>query len=187
MSTRLLDRIEDDSGARMADLTLAFLRRIFNWHATRTDRFSSPIIRGMARVNAKEHARSRILNDDELRAVWKAADEGDGPFPALVKFLLLTAARRNEAMSMTCDELSGADWILPAARNKTKQELVRPLSAAARAVLGAQPQIAGCPYAFTSNGRTPIGTGAWFKKRFDKACGVTGWTLHDLRRTAAAL
>jgi integrase len=185
--TRLLDRIEDDSGPRMADLTLAFLRRIFNWHATRTDRFSSPIIRGMARVNAKEHARSRILNDDELRAVWKAADEGDGPFPALIKFLLLTAARRNEAMRLQWNEISGADWILPAIRNKTKQELVRPLSAAAQAVLAAQPQIVGCSCVFTSNGRTPIGTGAWFKKRFDKACGVTGWTLHDLRRTARSL
>jgi integrase len=26
-----------------------------------------------------------------------------------------------------------------------------------------------------------------FKAAFDKACGVTGWTLHDLRRTARSL
>ena len=35
-----------------------------------SDDFSSPIIRGMAR--RKQVARDHILNDDELRAVWRA-------------------------------------------------------------------------------------------------------------------
>jgi hypothetical protein len=32
---RLLDRIEDERGPAMADKTLAIMRRIFNWHASR--------------------------------------------------------------------------------------------------------------------------------------------------------
>jgi len=28
---------------------------------------------------------------------------------------------------------------------------------------------------------------ARLKAKFDRACGVTGWTLHDLRRTARSL
>ncbi|MFZ0149972.1 MAG: Arm DNA-binding domain-containing protein, partial [Xanthobacteraceae bacterium] len=32
---RLLDKIADERGPRMADLTLAYLRRVFNWHAAR--------------------------------------------------------------------------------------------------------------------------------------------------------
>ena len=184
---RLLDRIEDECGPRMADMTLAVLRKVMNWHATRSDDFRSPIVRGMARVKAKETARSRTLSDDELRSVWKAANEGAGPFPALVKFLLLTAARRNEAASMTREEFDATDWTLPASRNKTKLDLVRPLSAAARDVLTAQPQIADCRFVFTTDGRSPISAFSKFKVKFDKTCGVTGWTLHDLRRTARSL
>ena len=66
---RLLDRIEDNNGPVMADLTLAYIRRVMNWHASRSDEFRSPIVRGMARTSGKERARARILTDDELRAV----------------------------------------------------------------------------------------------------------------------
>ena len=42
----LLDQVEDDNGSAMADRTLACLRKAFNWHATRDDQFSPPIVRG---------------------------------------------------------------------------------------------------------------------------------------------
>ena len=195
---RLLDKIEagelkDDDGDAikggpvMADRTLAIIRKIMNWQAVRDEDYRSPIVRGMARVTAKDRARSRTLTDDELRAVWKAANEGKGSFPAMVKFLLLTAARRTEAASMAWEEVDGVDWVLPARRNKTKLDLVRPLSEQARGVLEAQPQIEGCSYVFTTDGRSPLSGFSKFKKAFDKNCGVTGWTLHDLRRTARSL
>ena len=41
----LLDRIEDSSGPAMAQYTLATLRRLFTWHAGRSDDFRSPIVR----------------------------------------------------------------------------------------------------------------------------------------------
>ena len=68
---QLLDRIEEESGGPMADQTLAIVRRVLNWHASRSDDFRSPIVRGMARTKPKERARSRVLGDDELRLVWK--------------------------------------------------------------------------------------------------------------------
>ena len=85
---RLLDRIEDENGPVMADHTLAYVRKVMNWHASRSDEFRSPIVRGMARTSGKERARARILTDDELRAVWKAAEATAGPFGAFIKFLL---------------------------------------------------------------------------------------------------
>jgi integrase len=184
---RLLDKIEDASGLVMADRALAIIRRIMNWHATRSDDFRSPIVRGMARADAKARARKRTLTDDELRAVWRAAETGGGPFERLVQFLLLTAARRNEAAYMRQNELSGAGWTLPASRNKTRVDLIRPLSAAAQAVLARVPSLAGCEFVFSSDGRSAINGFSHFKKRFDARCGVTGWTLHDLRRTARSL
>src|SRR5262249_26493724 len=103
---RLLDGIEEGSGPAMATQTLALVRKIMNWHATRSDDFLSPVVRGMARTN--EQARDRILTDDEIRKVWRTS-EGSGGYGSYLRFLLLTAARRNEASDMTWDEIDGSD------------------------------------------------------------------------------
>jgi integrase len=184
---RLLDKIEEDNGPVMADRTLAVIRKVMGWHATRSDEFRSPIVRGMARTKTKERARSRILTDSEIQAVWKTADTEQGPFGLFVQLLLLTAARRNEVAYMRRSELSGADWTLPAARNKSGVDLVRPLSAMAQAVLAKVPVLAGCDFIFSTDAKTASQGFSRFKKRFDARCGVTGWTLHDCRRTARSL
>ena len=183
---RLLDKIEDEHGPVMADQVLAYVRRIMNWHAARSDNFRSPIVRGMARTKPMELARKRILNDDELRAVWKAAETFPGPFGYMVRFILLTATRRNEAAHMADIELSNGDWIIPGTRYKTKLDHVIPLSPAARDLLAQIPRIKGVKYIFTT-GSAAIGGFSKFKEDFDKQCGATGWTIHDLRRTARSL
>jgi integrase len=181
----LLDEVEDDHGAGTAQGAFAFMSKVFNWHASRDDEFRSPIVRGMTRLKTGENARDRMLSNDELRAVWQAAEADAGPFGKLVKFLLLTAVRRTEASSMTWSELTGGDWIVPATRMKGKQEHVVPLSPTARAILEGIPQIG--PHVFTANGRTAISGFTWHKSGIDKASNVTAWRLHDLRRTARSL
>ncbi len=183
---RLLDKIQDGSGDRTADLALAYLRKVFNWHAGRSDDFRSPIVKGMGRYVGKERVGTRVLTDDEIRAIWQATEPDPTPFHALVRFLLLTAGRRNEVRELTWAEIDGSDWLLPAARNKTKVDLLRPLSAAAQAVIAGQPRIDDGPFVFTTTGTTPLSLSKP-KAAFDVACGVTGWRLHDLRRTARTL
>jgi integrase len=180
-----LDKVEDNSGARTADVVLSILRRIFNWHAVRDDTFVPPIVRGMGRHDTAGHARSRILADEELRRVWQTAETA-GTFGALLKFLLLTAARLGEAGAMTWAEVEDGVWSLPPSRNKAGQPLVRPLSKAAQAVLAAQSRIVGVPYIFTAGSR-PLVHVSRAKRQFDTASGVTGWRIHDLRRTARSL
>jgi len=184
---RLLDTIEDENGPVMADRTLAIVGKIMNWHASRSDDFRSPIVRGMARSNAKERARVRILGDDELRAVWKVAEASQSPFGAFVRFTLLTAIRRSEAAHARFSEVSGGDWLIPASRYKTKLDHLVPLSVKAQGVLAAIPRISGSDFVFTTDGRRPLGGLGRQKEKFDRACGVTGWTIHDLRRTARSL
>src|SRR5262249_37694485 len=107
--------------------------------------------------------------------------EAAGVFGALLKFLLLTGARRGEASGMTWDELEAGVWTPPGSRKKTKQELARPLSRAAPALLEAPPGILGGPYVFAAGS-------LWRAKgAIDEATGVRGWTIHDLRRTARSL
>jgi integrase len=184
---RMLDRIEDKSGQRMADVTLATLRRVFNWYALRNDKFLSPFVAGMRRQNPAEHRRDHILSDDELRAIWKATADG-APYSAIVRFGLLTSARRSEAVWLRRQEIDADGiWTLPAERSKTKVDVVRPLSKAARAILAAQPQIGDCPYVFTRNGVTPVGSLSILKRKLEAASSTTGWRFHDLRRTARSL
>ena len=180
---RLLDKIEDNSGACAANMALAITRRIFGWHETRDDTFRSPIIKGMSRYSGAEHARARVLDDDEVRAVWAAADAA-GYFGSFIKFLLLTAARRSEASDLTFPEVTDGVWVLPASRNKTKTELARPLSKAALAIVEAQPRLGD--FVFSFDGRRPVAHGR-AKKTLQRHANIADWRLHDLRRTSRTL
>jgi integrase len=195
----LLDKIEDDGGPVMADHVLAVLRKIFNWHAARSDEFRSPLVKGMTRAApAKDRARTRILSDAELRAFCRAAEAFPGAFGHLLRFILLTATRLREASNMTRDEIDGTIWTIPAGRHKSKKEFELPLSKAAAKLLSAVPKIGKSGWVFTHDGRRPIGGFGKFKRDFDKAmlaelhktdgkAKLPGWVIHDLRRTARSL
>ena len=180
---KLLDEIEDDckdkdagrDGKKMADLILAYLRRIFTWHASRVDDFNSPIVQGMGRYDAKANEGKRVLSDDELRTIWTATEPDEKapqPFHALIRFLLLTGARRKEGREMSWGEIDGTEWHLPSARNKVKIDLTRPLSKAAQAALASVPRIEGSRFIFTTTGVAPLSLSKPFEN-FVKATGVT--------------
>jgi hypothetical protein len=177
----LLDDITFKSGPVMADQTLAYLRKVFNWHAARTDDFHSPIVMGMARTKPRERDRDRVLSDEELRRIWHACAT-DHAFHRFVRFLLLTALRRNEASEAHQRELENGTLVIPAERMKGKEEFVCPFSDSAVALIGNK------GYWFsTDGGITPISGFSKFKANLDRTSGVSDWTLHDLRRTARSL
>jgi integrase len=190
---RLLDKIEDENGPSMADRTLAHISRVMDWHATRSDNFRSPIVKGMKRAGAQD--RSRVLDDEELRAVWSACLAYEHPFGPMLRFILLTATRRNEALYAKRSEIVGAEWTIPAERYKTKIDMVVPLSKAAQEVLQAPTLLMGNRpgsgnddgFIFSANGQQAIGGHSRHKQALDAASGVTGWTVHDLRRTGRSL
>ena len=199
---RMLDKVADERGLVMADKTLAWLRKAFNWYASKDDKFNSPIVKGMARTRPKERARIRVLSDDEIRLIWPALGEA-GTFGALLRTLLLTAQRRDEVANMSMKEI-GTDgiWTIPAERYKTKRPNFVPLSREALAIIEAQPRTAQCDYVFPSQAHTRFTGFGKSKARLDKAIlssmqtGATkgtkveplpNWTIHDLRRTAKTL
>lgn len=192
--TRLLDDIAKNNGPVMADRILGVLRNLFNWHAARSDDYRSPIVRGMARTKAHERKRHRILTPEEIQAIWKAAEDTPGPFGVYVRFTFLMACRRTESAQLHRRELvivtpergkPYVRWTLPAARAKPKVDIVLPLSGPAAALLDSLPNAGG--YLFTTDGKRPIAGWNVWKRQLDKASGVTGWRLHDLRRTARTL
>src|SRR5262249_3710530 len=117
-------------------------------------------------------------------SVWRKAE---GIFGSFLRFILLTAARRSEAGKMTWGEIADGVWTLPAVRNKTKIDLVRPLSDAALSVLAELQQGKANRAVFSVQNGTAL-TGYWnYKLEVERVSGVRGWTIHDLRRTARSL
>jgi integrase len=183
----LLDTIEDSCGAVAADHALAAFRMIANWFASRNEDYSSPIVRGMRRTNPKERARSRILDDNEIREVWRVA-EANGTFGAFVRVALLTAQRREKLVTMKWADLDRDEWIIQRAEREkgTAGSLVLP--DAALNIINSQPRFVSNPYVFAGVGGGCVQGISKRKAQFDaKLNGVAPWTIHDLRRTARTL
>jgi integrase len=184
----LLDEVEDRSGVRQADQVLSLIRSIANWYASRHDSYVPPFVKGMRRSSTAERARSRILNDDELRAVWMTAETG-GKFGAFVKLLLLTAQRRDKVLSMRWKDISpDGIWTIPAEpREKSNAGELKLLPAALK-IVEAQPKIGSNPYVFPGRRDGRMGGVSDAKRNFeDKLPAMPQWQLHDLRRTARSL
>jgi integrase len=185
--SRLLDHIEDKHGARQADVVLAILRKMATWQENRDDDYVSPYRRGMKRQSGKAQARSRILADDEIKAVWQAAEAG-GTFGAFVQIALLTGQRRDKVASMRWADMAlDGTWTIPVAEREkgTAGELVLP--PVALEIINAQPRMGENPFVFAGRASGHINGYTKGKARLDKASGTAGWALHDLRRTARSL
>jgi integrase len=175
----MLDRVADDATPLMADQTFHHFQASWRWASDRDERLPWPFVRGMRRTNPADHVRTRVLSDAEIAALWSATADGR-PFSRYVRFLLLTAARRTEAM-LPWEELDAARgvWTLPAARNKVKFDLARPLS---KSALGQLVMNGEAHAFFFTNGAVTRQHRALLKRS-----GTQGWRPHDLRRTARTL
>jgi integrase len=185
----LLDNIADAHGARQADMVLAIIRKMMNFHRTRNEDYLSPIVPGMGRYKPKEHQRNRIFDDDEIRTVFKAADKA-GAYGAIVKVLLLTGQRREKVATMKWDDLStdGVWTIATEEREKSNAKTLR-LPPMVLDIIAAQPRIAGNPYIFVAGmGNGHAKAFSLYKRQFDKKLPpMEPWVLHDLRRTARSM
>jgi hypothetical protein len=185
----LVDVVEDQHGAWVADSALAALSRVASWYATRNDDYAVPFVKGMRRVPAQARKRSRILDDDELRAVWHAA-EAAGVYGAFICTALTTAQRRAVLVRMRWDSISPEGvWTIrqESGREKGTAGSLQ-LPAAAMRIINALPRYASNPFVFA--GTKPGQPLAGFSERhvaFMAKAGVTGFTIHDLRRSARSL
>ena len=184
----LLDKIQDECGARQADWCLTVIRMILRWHASRVDGYNPPLFIGMRRQSPKKQRRSRTLEDHEIRRVWAAA-EVSGTYGALIKMLLLTGQRLDKVLSMTWADLLD-DKTVWKIRTESPREKAHggtlQLPLLARSILVNLPRFAKNPYVFAGRKGRISGMGR-AKARFDKISDASGWALHDLRRTARTL
>jgi integrase len=182
----LLDFIADNHGRNQADAVLATVRHIMGWYQSRDENYTSPIVRGMRR--SKPHARDRILNDDEIRQVWQAADQVNDTFAAFIKMALLTAQRREKVAKMQWDDLADGEWTIRVEHRQKGTAGKLKLPAMALEVIERQHRIAGNPHVFAGRGKAAFNAFSQRKKELDEALpGLEPWVIHDLRRTARSL
>jgi integrase len=199
----LIDQTRKRSPA-VARLTYAALRGLFGWCIERDLIVASPCDR--LKAPPRPGARDRVLTDDELVAIWKAAAGLGYPFGPVVHLLMLTGQRRAEIAGMKWAEidLDTATWRIPKERTKNGRAHEIDLGAEALAVIRAVPQAGPLLFpARNAPARSPTAAAlrrqvadngavrgfSATKRRLDELAGVQGpcepWRLHDLRRTAA--
>jgi integrase len=139
----------------------------------------------------REYLRKRYLKPDELTRLTKALAEDQNQQAAdVVRLLLLTGARRGEALSATWDQfdLAAGTWVKPHTLTKQKREHCIPLSAPARQLLDRlRKHSDGSPWVFPGRGGgQPREDLKYSWKRICRAAGITGLRVHDLRHTYAS-
>jgi integrase len=131
-------------------------------------------------------ARDRVLTDDELTQVILAARKLDCPYGRVVELLALSGQRREEVAKIRWEELdlTRGIWTLPKSRTKNAKEHVVHLSEQSLNVLRRAERRG--PFVFSVVGTKPYNEFGRAKRRLDELSGVTGWRLHDLRRTCVS-
>jgi integrase len=166
---------------------LSYTSRVFNWALERgtyaIDRSPCDRLRPSKIIGAKQ-PRTRVLTDDELRALWALPLEY--PLGPLVRMLMLTGQRRSEVAEARWSEIDRDRWTIPHQRMKAGAAHVVPLVPEARDLLDALPRFTKGDYVFsTTYGEMPINGWSKDKIRIDAMMPrkTPAWVLHDIRRT----
>jgi integrase len=180
----VVSAIEQRGAPIAANKTLKSIKTFLRWCVGRAVLDQSPA-EGVP-LPAKEVARDRVLSDQELAQIILAARRMGGAYGGIVEFLALTGQRREEVAGMMWDELDPAQrvWTLPKSRTKNAKEHIVHMSEQAVALLKrARKQQ---PFVFSVLGTKPFQDFSNAKRSLDQLSSVTGWRLHDLRRTCVS-
>jgi integrase len=191
--------VTKNGGPYAANRVLAALSKMFSLAVKWKWRTDSPV-KGVERN--QEVKRNRYLSGDELTALLAALNACEDTQAAnIIRLLLLTGARRGEALTATWDQfdLAAGVWIKPASNTKQKLEHRVPLSAPARLLLleiladetikAAAKGTELARWVFPS--RVNGGRRDAIQRRWIKICAAAGFKtpvrVHDLRHTYASI
>lgn len=142
----------------------------------------------------KRQSRKRVLTDAELAAVFQTALEGADRFSHIVALAILTGQRRNEIASLRRSWCDSRERLITLPDHITKNgvEHTFPYGDFVERILLRRSNVMDGdlyfpPYRLHVRGIPTTTYAGWGKdkKAFEKRCGISGWTLHDLRRTFA--
>jgi integrase len=161
-----------------ANRFLAFVKQCFRFAVASGYLERSPaaeLDRSVA--GGRERARTRVLTDDEMRALWHA----EGRYTPLLRFLLGTLARIGEAQRATWSHMKLTRWEIPAAHAKNRRAHWVHLSPQILHVVWDLPRDRDLVFEATS----PTAVQAWLRRFCARQRLSPAFTPHDLRRTGA--
>jgi integrase len=196
-----LDKVEKNHGRRQAGAARAHISNFYVWLFKKGLVESNPADGTEKRSSQR---RERVLDPEELVAIWEATDSGDD-FDKIVRLLMLTAARGSQIGSLNrrtelnlkerlCDfvpphvrEQRGQD-AADRGKTKNKKRFWMALSPRAAAILDTVPPRKGSDFVF---GVGAGGFSGWSSNKdwLDEKLGdkVAPWVFHDFRRTFESL
>jgi integrase len=191
---KVTDALVDAGKPYQAHNVLGYARRIFNWAISRGtyDLEHSPCDRMRPKeVIGARKPRIRVLNDDELRALWKASEGMGYPFGCLFQMLALTGQRKSEVAEARWSEidLTKKLWLIPAARMKSDAGHAVPLAPDVVELLQSLPRFSKGDFLFTSSYGIRAATGFTKAKRkldarmLAELKTLPPFVIHDIRRT----
>ena len=140
----------------------------------------------------QEEKRTRWLDGDELKCFWNVLDRYPAQTSALLlKFLLLTGARKGEALNATWDQfdLVSGVWTKPSHLTKQKRTEHLPLSTQALILLSELKKLSDGKSTYVFPGKVsgqPLKEIKTFWKTSLKEAGIKNLRIHDLRHTHAS-
>jgi integrase len=180
----VVSAIEHRGAPVAANKALKAIKTFFRWCVGRAVLDRSPA--DGVPLPTKEVARDRVLGDDELVRVIMAARQIGDPYGGIVEILALTGQRREEVGRCKWNEIDMASrtWELASQRTKNAKAHEVYLSDQAMAVLSRADK--NGIFVFSRSGIAPFQDFSLAKRELDRISGVTGWRLHDLRRTCVS-
>lgn len=182
--TKILDAIAKQYPSA-ANHAYRAINKLFNWAVERSVIDISPS--DGLKLPSKIESRDRVLDEDELISIWFAADAMAYPYGKIIQLLILSAQRRNEVASMRWQDINFEEkiWTIPAEFNKSGRTHRIPLSDQVIKIIQSIPKTHDV-LVFPARGSNKCVSGfSKWKKKIDNISGVSDWTVHDLRRTAA--
>jgi integrase len=180
----VISAVEQRGAPVAANKTLKSIKTFLRWCVGRAVLDQSPA-EGVP-LPTKEVARDRVLNDHELAQVILAARKVGGPYGGIVELLAHTGQRREEVARLSWEELDLEQriWTIPKSRTKNAKAHVVHLSEQSINVLKRAHRRG--PFVFSLLGTKPFQEFSRAKSVLDQLSGVSGWRLHDLRRTCVS-
>jgi integrase len=180
----VISAIEQRGAPVAANKTLKSIKTFLRWCVGRAVLDQSPA--DGVPLPTKEVARDRVLDDQELTQVILAARKVGGPYGGIVELLALTGQRREEVAGLSWEELDLKQrvWTIPKSRTKNAKVHVVHLCEQSLDVLKRARRQG--PLVFSLLGTKPFQEFSKAKSVLDQLSGVSGWRLHDLRRTCVS-
>ncbi len=173
--------------------TLSWLKTLFRW-ALKRDIIEVSVMEAVE-LHLERNIRRRFYSDEEVGAIWEAADQIDAMKGGFVELILLLGVRRSELTGRRRSEFDDPDkptlWTVPHERTKTKKsrtaEVVYlvPLPKLAQRIIKSLPRVDDDLVFPGRDKAKPFVPGQPLKNELRRISSVDDFTFHPCRDTVS--